>query len=58
MLLVLSTGGWIRPIGSDMKGIYELRTEKLNMGLDPRFQTHVCVFRPFFFPQRINSNIT
>ena len=26
------------------------------MGLDPRFQSHICVFRPFFF-QRVNSNI-
>ena len=29
-----------------------------SVGLDLRFQTHVCIFRHFFFPQRVNSNIT
>ena len=32
--------------------------ETYSVGLDPRFQTHVCVFRLFFFSQRVNSNIT
>ena len=35
----------------------------LSVGLDPHFQTHVCVFRPLFFffflfSQRVNSKIT